>query len=106
LTTSRNNKRGLWKLPRYGNSGKTNCVFPLFPTALGKLDNASSFPQFPQPLLLAHMNNNKAEQKNTTAPDELRRRWAIVYAIYLHSYTLCYQHLSSISQNPRLQRAL
>jgi len=85
---------------------KNKLRFTTVSTALGKLDNTSSFPQFPQPRQLAHMNNKKAEQKNPTAPDELRRRRAIVYAIYLHSYTLCYQHLSSISQNPRLQRAL
>ena len=85
---------------------KNKLRFTTVPTALGKLDNTSSFPQFPQPLRLAHMNNKKAEKKTPPLPDQVSRRRAIVYAIYLHSYTLCYQQQYSISQNPRLQRAL
>jgi hypothetical protein len=29
--TQQSEKTGLWKLPRYGNPGKTKCVFPPFP---------------------------------------------------------------------------
>jgi hypothetical protein len=53
----------LWKLQRSGNRGKRTICFPPFPTALGKLGTASSFPQFPQPLLLDVVMKKKAEKR-------------------------------------------
>src|SRR5207244_10450681 len=47
----------LWKLPRLRKSGKTNCMFSHFPTSAWKTrrkNRATSFPQFPQLLLLVY----------------------------------------------------
>lgn len=53
---------GLWKLPRRGNRGKTNCMFShRFHRAwkTRQKTTAPSFPQFPQPLRLSFLRKGK-----------------------------------------------
>lgn len=67
-------KRGkLWKLPREWKSGKTNCMFSHFPTSAWKTRRkkaATSFPQFPQLLLLVLL--PKKEKKECDISNELK----------------------------------
>jgi len=63
----------LWKLPRVWKSGKTNCMFSHFPTLAWKTRRkkaATSFPQFPQLLLLVLL--PKKEQKECDISNELK----------------------------------
>jgi len=56
----------LWKLPPGGNGGKINSDFSTVPTGLGKLsvESTPSFPQFPQPLLLGYINEERKTKAN------------------------------------------
>ncbi len=99
-------KRGLWKLTRYGNRGKTNCVFPPFPQRLENSTKNVEFPTVPTAPATGQMNNKTTEQKDNNRSFDEERRQVHVYAIYLHSHTLWNQQLLPISQNPRLQRGL
>jgi hypothetical protein len=63
----------LWKLPRVWKSGKTNCMFSHFPTSAWKTRRkkaATSFPQFPQLLLLVLL--PKKGQKECDISNELK----------------------------------
>jgi hypothetical protein len=63
----------LWKLPRVWKSGKTNCMFSHFPTRAWKTRRkkaATSFPQFPQLLLLVLL--PKKEKKECDISNELK----------------------------------
>jgi len=66
-----NCKTRLWKLPRYGNGGKTKCVFPPFPQRLENSPKNVEFPTVPTATTATLNQNENNQNKNRSFPQPI-----------------------------------